>query len=76
MTERNNTLLARVDERTLNMEETLKNIEQHLATLNNKTNENAISCGSNRSHINIQWWFIAAIVLGLIACGFKFIGVY
>lgn len=76
MTERNNALLSRLDERTENMEETLKNIEAHLARLNGNVNKNTTSCGKNRSHINIQWYLISGIILGLMACGFKFIGVY
>ena len=83
MTERNNGILARLDERTESILRELESIGKrhdatnaHLERLNGKTEKTAILSGKNRTHINIQWWFIAAIVLGLMACGFKFIGVY
>jgi len=80
MTERNNALLARLDERDQSILRELRSINEeqkatneHLAKLNGKTEKTAIFCGKNRTHINIQWYVISAIMVG---CALKFLGIY
>uniref|UniRef100_A0A6M3LAT5 Uncharacterized protein n=1 Tax=viral metagenome TaxID=1070528 RepID=A0A6M3LAT5_9ZZZZ len=50
-----------------------KEVLVRLAKLNGQVEKNTVSSQRNRSHINIQWWIITAVI---IATALKAIGVY